>query len=81
MHGRYKAVNDKSVMLRKAGNALKTENAKLSTEKSMMEQQKIALEEALKNKRDRHQAEVAKLKEVADQQVQTIEALRERHCR
>ncbi|KAK1554040.1 hypothetical protein Q3G72_006963 [Acer saccharum] len=77
LHGRYKAVNDKSVALRKAGDALKAENAKLSTEKSVMEQQKIALEEALKNERDRHQAEVAKLKEAADQQEQTIEALRE----
>ena len=64
--------------LRKASDALKAENAKLSTEKSVMEQQKIALEEALKNERDRHQAEVAKLKEADDQQVQTIEALRER---
>ncbi|KAK0600377.1 hypothetical protein LWI29_014374 [Acer saccharum] len=78
LHGRYKAINDKSVALRKAGDALKVENAKLSTEKSVIEQQKIALEEALKNERDRHQAEVVKLKEVADQQDQTIEALRER---
>ncbi|KAK0583271.1 hypothetical protein LWI29_035334 [Acer saccharum] len=78
LHGRYKAVNDKSVALHKAGDALKAENAKLSTEKSVMEQQKIALEEALKNERDRHQAEVAKLKEAADQHEQTIEALRER---
>ncbi|KAK0572704.1 hypothetical protein LWI29_035834 [Acer saccharum] len=78
LYDRYKAVNDKSVVLRKAGDALKAENAKLSIEKSVMEQQKIALEEALKNERDRHQAEVAKLKEAADQHEQTIEALRER---
>ena len=52
--------------LRKAGDALKAENAKLSIEKSVIKQQKIALEEALKNERDRHQAEVAKLKEAAD---------------
>ncbi|KAI9199021.1 hypothetical protein LWI28_026063 [Acer negundo] len=78
LHGRYKAINDKSVALRKAGDALKAENAKLSTEKSLIEQQKVALEEELRNERARHQAEVAKLKEAAGQQDQTIEALRER---
>ncbi|KAI9201169.1 hypothetical protein LWI28_019460 [Acer negundo] len=78
LHGRYKAINDKSVALRKAGDALKGENAKLSTEKSLIEQQKVALEEELRNERARHQAEVAKLKEAAGQQDQTIEALRER---
>ena len=63
---------------RKAGDALKAENAKLAKEKDAVEQQKMALEEELKNERDRHQAEVTKFKEVADQQAQTIEALRER---
>ncbi|KAI9194614.1 hypothetical protein LWI28_007573 [Acer negundo] len=78
LHGRYKAINDKSVALRKAGDALKAENAKLSTEKSLIEQQKTALEDELRNERARHQAEVAQLKEAAGQQDQTIEALRER---
>ncbi|KAI9186512.1 hypothetical protein LWI28_018001 [Acer negundo] len=78
LHGRYKAINDKSVALRKAGDALKAENAKLSTEKSLIEQQKVTLEEELRNERARHQAEVAKLKEAAGQQDKTIEALRER---
>ncbi|KAK4842344.1 hypothetical protein QYF36_019900 [Acer negundo] len=54
LHGRYKAINDKSVTLRKAGDALKAENAKLSTEKSLIEQQKAALEEELRNERARH---------------------------
>ncbi|KAI9161781.1 hypothetical protein LWI28_020627 [Acer negundo] len=78
LRGRYKAINDKSVALRKAGDALKAENAKLSTEKSLIEQQKAALEEELRNERARHQAEVAQLKEATGQQDQTIEALRER---
>ena len=78
LHGRYKAINDKSVALRKVGDALKEENAKLSTEKRLFEQQKVALEEELKNERARHQAEVARLNEAADQQDKTIEALRER---
>ncbi|KAK0592937.1 hypothetical protein LWI29_028019 [Acer saccharum] len=78
LHGRYKAINDKSVALRKAGDALKAENAKLSTDRSLIEQQRVALEEELKNERARHQAEVAKLNEAAGQQDKTIEALRER---
>ncbi|KAK0600572.1 hypothetical protein LWI29_016219 [Acer saccharum] len=78
LHGRYKAINDKSVALCKVGDALKAENAKLSTEKSLIEQQKVALEEELKNERARHQAEVARLNEAASQQDKTIEALRER---
>ncbi|KAK4834671.1 hypothetical protein QYF36_026581 [Acer negundo] len=78
LHGRYKAINDKSVALRKAGDVFKAENAKLSTEKSLIEQQKVALEEELRSERARHQAEVAQLKEAADQQDQTIEALREK---
>ncbi|KAK1568140.1 hypothetical protein Q3G72_021088 [Acer saccharum] len=78
LHGRYKAINDKSVALRKVGDALKAENAKLSTEKSLVEQQKVALEDELKNERARHQAEVARLNEAAGQQDKTIEALRER---
>ncbi|KAI9198358.1 hypothetical protein LWI28_014456 [Acer negundo] len=57
LHGRYKAINEKSVALHKAGDPLKAENAKLSTEKILIEQQKAALEEELRNKRARHQAE------------------------
>ena len=78
LHGRYKAINDKSVALRKVGDALKAENATLSAEKSVVEQQKATLEEELKNERARHQAEVARLNEAAGQQDKTIEALRER---
>ncbi|KAK0605206.1 hypothetical protein LWI29_024170 [Acer saccharum] len=78
LHGRYKAINDKSVALRKVGDALKAKNAKLSAEKSLVEQQKAVLEEELKNERARHQAEVARLNEAAGQQDKTIEALRER---
>ncbi|KAK0607473.1 hypothetical protein LWI29_015596 [Acer saccharum] len=78
LHGRYKAINDKSVALRKVGDALKAENATLSAEKSAVEQQKAALEEELKNERARHQAKVARLNEAASQQDKTIEALRER---
>ncbi|KAK0592474.1 hypothetical protein LWI29_019771 [Acer saccharum] len=78
LHGRYKAINDKSVALRKVGDALKAENATLSAEKSVVEQQKATLEEELKNERARHQAEVARLNEAASQQDKTIEALRER---
>ena len=64
--------------LRKVGDALKAENATLSAEKSAVEQQKAALEEELKNERARHEAEVARLNELASQQDKTIEALRER---
>ncbi|KAK1565141.1 hypothetical protein Q3G72_019718 [Acer saccharum] len=78
LHGRYKAINDKSVALRKVGDALKAENATLSAEKSAVEQQKATLEEELKNERARHEAEVARLNEAASQQDKTIEALRER---
>ncbi|KAK0576312.1 hypothetical protein LWI29_015255 [Acer saccharum] len=54
LHGRYKAVNDKGVALRKAGDALKAENTKLAKEKEAMERQKVAVEEELKKMVDRH---------------------------
>ena len=78
LHDRYKVVNDRCTKFRKAGDLLKADNAKLVKERDEMERQKVVAEQELKAAEDRHQVELALIRDEVSQRDQVVADLKSR---